>query len=74
MRKRVPLRQHTRKPLLPGDAVERSPAREEMLRAVDDPGLTIVSDEQFEALLVLLDSLPAVPDALRREIAARRWV
>ncbi|WP_177303085.1 hypothetical protein [Methylobacterium sp. 174MFSha1.1] len=45
-----------------------------MLRAVDDPGLTIVSDEQFEALLVLLDSLPAVPDALRREIAARRWV
>lgn len=74
MKTRAPIRQHTRKPPLPGDAVERSIPREEMLRAGDDPGLTIVSDEQFDALLALLDDPPTVSDELRREVANRRWV
>ncbi|WP_204165409.1 hypothetical protein [Methylobacterium sp. 17Sr1-1] len=74
MKTRAPIHRHTRKPPLPGDAVERRIPREEMLRAGDDPGLTIVSAEQFDALLALLDDPPTVSDELRREVANRRWV
>ncbi|MET7244575.1 hypothetical protein ABZT49_14525 [Methylobacterium sp. EM32] len=74
MKNRAPIRQHTGKPPLPGDAVERRTPREEMRRGGDDPGLTIVSAEQFDTLLALLDDPPTVSDELRREVANRRWV
>lgn len=71
MKKRAPIRQYARK--LSGDGVRRRATLEETRQAGDDPGLTIVSDQQFDALLALLDDPPAVSDELRREIANRRW-
>lgn len=53
--------------------VRASRKREEMDRPGDEPGLTIVSGPQFDALLTLLDNPPKVSEELRREVANRRW-
>lgn len=34
---------------------------------------TFVSEQQFDALLTLLEAPPEVSDELRREAAGRRW-
>ncbi|WP_375465193.1 hypothetical protein [uncultured Methylobacterium sp.] len=75
MKKRAPIRtgrsSSTGKTAAPG--VRPSSKRAKADAIGRDPSPVIVPEQQFDALLALLDDPPSVSDDLHRDVADRRW-